>query len=210
MKPTPAPGAVPSARDSPASGTSQGAGPVRSSSVTRGGTDRPASSRDAQRSRVYRAEDAWAARLDAARRGAVLATVGGSSVILPAERRLGSLEAARDYAGAVLTLPEVVEVVGDVRPPALRPRRGSRAAHWEPPGTVALPVPEHGEPWALRETVLLHELAHHVGETTSRSHGHRPPFPAVVLLLVSAVLGQEAALALRVDYGSARVQVGAL
>ena len=50
-----------------------------------------AASRDAQRARVYRAEDAWAARLDAARQGAVLATVGGSALVLPAERRLGSV-----------------------------------------------------------------------------------------------------------------------
>ena len=140
----------------------------------------------------------------------MLATVGGSSVVLPAERRLGSLAAAADYTGQVLALAEVVDAVGVVAPPALRPRRGSRAAHWEPPGTIALPVPEHGEPWALRETVLLHELAHHVGETTGRSRGHRPPFPALVLLLVSAVLGHEAALALRVDYGAGAVEVGSL
>ncbi|MCW2667722.1 MAG: hypothetical protein JWN57_2684, partial [Frankiales bacterium] len=43
--------------------------------------------RDAQRARVYRAEDAWAHRLDAARLGAPLAVVGGSSLVLPAERR---------------------------------------------------------------------------------------------------------------------------
>ena len=56
---------------------------------------------------------------------------------------------------------------------------------------AALPVPVHGEPWALRETVLLHELAHHVGETCGLSRGHRAPFPALVLLLVEAALGAE-------------------
>ena len=169
-----------------------------------------ASSRDAQRARVYRAEDAWAARLDAARQGAALATVGGSALVLPGERRLGSLEAAASYAARVVALPEVVAAFGPVDPPALRPRRGTRSAHWEPPGTIALPVPAHGEPWALRETVLLHELAHHVAETTGRARGHRPPFPAAVLLLVAAVLGQEAAFALRVEYGEHDVEVGAL
>ncbi len=159
---------------------------------------------------MYRAEDAWAARLDAARRGAARATVAGSSVLLPAERRLGSLQAAAEYAHRVLRLPEVVAAVGAVEPPGLRPRRGVRAAHWEPPGTIALPVPVHGEPWGLRETVLLHELAHHVGETTGLSRGHRAPFPAVVLLLVEAVLGAEAAFALRVEYGEHAVGVGQL
>ncbi|MCW2777221.1 MAG: hypothetical protein JWN17_946, partial [Frankiales bacterium] len=92
----------------------------------------------------------------------------------------------------------------------LRVRRGVKAAHWEPPGTIALPVPVHGEPWALRESVLLHELAHHVGGRTGLAAGHRPPFPALVLLLVAAALGPEAALALRVDYGRHDVEVGAL
>jgi putative metallohydrolase (TIGR04338 family) len=170
----------------------------------------PATSRDAQRSRVYRAEDAWADRLDAARRGAARATVAGSSVLLPAERRLSDLPAAAAYAERVLALPGVVARAGVVPPPRLRLRGGVRAAHWEPPGTIALPVPVHGEPWALRETVLLHELAHHVGETTGACSGHRPPFPAVVLLLVEQVLGAEAAFALRVEYGDQAVEVGAL
>lgn len=166
--------------------------------------------RDAQRSRVYRAEDAWAARLDAARRGAALATVGGSSVLLPAERRFGTLDAAAAYASGVLALPPVAAVADGVPPPALRVRRGVAAAHWEPPGVIAVPVPAHGEPWALRECVLLHELAHHVGTLTGRARGHRPPFPAVLLLLVEAALGPEAALALRVDYGHEAVETGSL
>ena len=148
--------------------------------------------------------------LDAARLGAQLATVGGSAVLLPAERRLGSLDAAADYAARVLALPEVVAVLGAVPQPRLRTRRGAGRAHWEPPGTIALPVPAHGEPWALRETVLLHELAHHLAELTGTARGHRPPFPAVVLLLTAAVLGAEAALALRVAYGEQSVAVGSL
>lgn len=171
--------------------------------------DRPAPQRDTQRARVYRAEDAWAARLDAARRGAPLATVAGSRVLLPAERRFGDLAAVEAYLARVLALPQVA-ALGAVDPPRLRTRRGGRAAHWEPPGVVAVPVPVHGEPWALRETVVLHELAHHVGHVTGRADRHAAPFPALVLALVEAVLGAEAAFALRVEYGVARVQVGAL
>jgi putative metallohydrolase (TIGR04338 family) len=58
--------------------------------------------------------------------------------------------------------------------------------------------------------VLLHELAHHAGETTGRTVAHAAPYPAVVLLLVRATLGQEAELALRVAYGEERVEVGHL
>ena len=166
--------------------------------------------RDTQRARVYRAEDAWAAQLDAARLGAARATVAGSAVLLPAERRFGTLDSAADYAGRVLGLPDVVAVFGPVTAPELRVRRGTRRAHWEPPGVVALPVPRHGEPWALRESVLLHELAHHVAAATDRPVDHGPGFPAVLLLLVSAALGGEAELALRVAYGQERVDVGGI
>ncbi len=166
--------------------------------------------RDSQRSRVYRAEDAWGDRLDAARRGAPLAQLGGSALVLPAERRFGALDTAERYCARVLALPSVRASLGDVAQPSLRPRRGVRAAHWEPPGVIALPVPRHGEPWALRESVLLHELAHHVGETLGLCRRHQPPFPAVLLVLVDAVLGPEAALALRIAYGEEQVEVGAL
>jgi putative metallohydrolase (TIGR04338 family) len=166
--------------------------------------------RDAQRARVYRAEDRWAARLDVARRGAPLATVGGSSVLLPAELRFGTLVVAAEYADWVLGLPPVVALAGRLTAPELRPRRGQRSAHWEPPGVIALPVPKHGEPWALRESVLLHELAHHVGETAGLCAGHQAPFPALLLVLVQAALGEEAAFALRVAYGEENVEVGVL
>ncbi len=169
-----------------------------------------ATERDHQRARVYRAEDAWAARLDAARRGAPLTQLAGSALLLPAERRFGTLEAAAGYAARVLALPAVQQGIGVVAPPALRLRAGVGAAHWEPPGLIALPVPKHGEPWALRECVLLHELAHHLGETLDLCRRHRAPYPAVLLALVEAALGPEAALALRIAYGEERVAVGVL
>ena len=166
--------------------------------------------RDGQRARVYRAVDAWAARLDAARRGAPRATVAGSAVLLPAERRFGDLDAVAAYLARVLALPGIRTALGAVPPPRLRLRRGARAAHWEPPGTIAVPVPTRGEPWALRESVVLHELAHHVGHVTGRARRHEAPFPALLLALVDEVLGAEAALALRVEYGTERVAVGGL
>ena len=166
--------------------------------------------RDDQRANVYRAEDDWAGQLDAARRGARFARIGGSDILLPAERRFGTLAAAAAYATDVVTLPQVGAAVGAVGPPALRRRRGVAKAHWEPPGVIALPVPTYGEPWALRESVLLHELAHHVGGVTRLAVGHAPPYPAVMLLLVAAVLGPHAELALRIHYGRHHVKVGAL
>jgi putative metallohydrolase (TIGR04338 family) len=153
-------------------------------------------SRDSQRSRVYAAEEAWALRLDAARRGARKAVVGGSTITLPEELRFGTLEDAQRYADHhVRDLPSVT----------LRTRKGQGAAHWSPPGDVALPLPPYGEPWALRESVLLHELAHHVAFHTHGSADHGPSYTACMLDLVARALGEEAAFALRVDYGEHQV-----
>ncbi len=181
-------------------------GPARAARRLRDG-QRP---RDGQRSRVYRAEDAWGQRLDAARRGASLARVAGSEVVLPAERRFGGLAAAETYCRGVLAHPDVIASVGVLDVPRLRTRAGGRAAHWEPPGVIAIHVPRHGEPWALRETVLLHELAHHLGDRTGLTPHHASPFGALVLLLTTAALGDQAAFALRVAYGEAGVDVGVL
>jgi putative metallohydrolase (TIGR04338 family) len=152
--------------------------------------------RDSQRARVYAAEDAWAALLDASRRGARRAEVAGSSVLLPQERHFGDLAAAQAYCEQHL----------DGLPPVrVRERRGDRQAHWEVPGVIALPVPAHGQAWALRETVLLHEMAHHVAFHRDDALGHGPAYVSRMLELVEQVLGAEAALALRVEYGERSV-----
>ena len=153
-------------------------------------------SRDSQRARVYAAEETWALRLDAARRGARKAVVGGSTVTLPEELRFGTLEAAQQYAD---------HHASGLPPVGLRPRKGQRAAHYEPPGDIALPLPPYGEPWALRESVLLHELAHHLAFHTDGSADHGPSYTACMLDLVARAMGEEAAFALRVDYGEQRV-----
>jgi putative metallohydrolase (TIGR04338 family) len=155
--------------------------------------------RDSQRSRVYAAEEAWALRLDAARRGARKAVVGGSTVTFPEELRFGTLQTAQRYADhQVHGLPAVL----------LRERKGQAAAHYSPPGDIALPVPPHGEPWALRETVLLHELAHHIGFHTHGTADHSRSYTACMLELVARAMGEEAAFALRVDYGEHSCRIG--
>jgi putative metallohydrolase (TIGR04338 family) len=157
------------------------------------------SARDNQRAAVYAAEEAWAMRLDAARRGARKAVVGGSTITLPEELRFGTLADAQRYAEHHLPgLPPVV----------LRLRKGQAAAHYSPPDDVALPVPRYGEPWALRECVLLHELAHHVAFHTHGSADHSSSYTACMLDLVARALGEEAAFALRVEYGEHHVVVG--
>lgn len=166
-------------------------------------------SRDSQRARVYAAEDVWRAQLDAARAGAREATVGGSRVVLPLELIFGGLDAVRawlerleadpGYAGAADIATSAAPV-----PLAVRARRGGTKAHYEPPGTIALPAPEHGAAWALRETVVLHEVAHHVAGPPL-THGQH--FTATLLRLARLTLGPEAAFVLGVHYATAGVSV---
>jgi len=153
--------------------------------------------RDAQRLRVYAAEDVWRAQLDAARAGARELLVAGSRVVLPLELHFGDLDAVRAWVARLEASP------GWSAPPlAVRARRGATRAHYEPPGVVALPGP--GAPWALRESVVVHEVAHHVAGPPLT---HGPHFTAAAVRVAGLAMGAEAAFVLGVRYGEAAVSV---
>jgi len=167
--------------------------------ATTPGTQAGEGRRDGQRARVYAAEELWRAELDAARLGAREVEVAGSRVVLPAELRFGDLDTVRGWLRALVP---AYPGVGELR---VRSRRGQARAHYESPGTVALPAPVLGEPWALRESVVLHEVAHHLAGTAA---AHGPAFTAALLDLVRHALGEEAAFVLRVRYAEAGARVG--
>lgn len=144
---------------------------------------------DRQRAAVYSAEDQWAAAVD---RGGTM-DFHGSRIVLPSQRRFAGLDEVRDYVDAVCGR------LG-IDPPRVRHRQGATRAHYEAGGTVAIP---EGEPWAMRESVVLHELAHHA----SGAMDHGPAFTASMLALVTAELGPEAALVLRTAYLANQVGV---
>lgn len=128
----------------------------------------------------------------------------GSRLTLPVERRFADVPSVQRYVTAVLTLPPVRERWGTVAPVKVRERAGQRAAHYEPPGVIAVPARDR---WALRELVVCHELAHHIvehsatpvgGEALSARHG--PPFPDTYATLVGLVIGPEVELLLRAAF----------
>lgn len=86
----------------------------------------------------------------------------GSMLQLPIERKFASLDSIETYCSAVLRLAQVLEryPVSARRPVTVRHRRGDRAAHYERSGVIAINAT--GSRWALRELVVLHELAHHL------------------------------------------------
>lgn len=155
--------------------------------------------RDAQRSKVYAAEEFVRTVFDrAAARGNRVVDFFGTEVTLPPEGRFASVEAAQHYVDDVLALPAVRQRWPDPEAVHVRPRRGVSAAHYEyAGGDATIAVPDHRTGWALRELVLLHELAHHL-ERCDPPHG--PPFVAAFCELASAVMGPELGYVLRAVY----------
>lgn len=156
---------------------------------------------DAWRSRVYSAEDQFTALLN--RGGRV--DFFGSHFDLSPQRRFGDLASVRDYVHWVFDL--VSPQYPEVRTPAIRARKGKTRAHYEyATQIIALPISDQ---WALRETVILHECAHHITWITmsGKVAAHGPEFTQVMLHLVGSVLGEPAELLLRVGYQEAGVPI---
>ena len=156
--------------------------------------------RDVQRSRVYEAE-AQVARIIDARGDYPAIDLFGSNVIVPDDRKFGDLESAQRYVDAVLALNWVAGRWPGAaqRPVAVRARADARKAHYErATATIALPPFQRGGRWALRELVVLHELAHHVTDQSAPMHG--PAFVTNLLVLVAELLGPEAEFLLRTTY----------
>lgn len=155
--------------------------------------------RDSRRSAAYEVEDRWSALLD---NGGVL-DFFGSRISLPVQRRFGTVEAMQTYVDWVLALPTVIEHFGTVAPTVVRERAGQSKAHYDPAtSTIAIPLVAR---WAARESVLLHEVAHHI---LARGSGawHGSAYAAVMLELVTSALGPEAALVLRTGYEDAGIR----
>ncbi|MEW2479292.1 TIGR04338 family metallohydrolase [Mycobacterium sp. NPDC051198] len=149
------------------------------------------STRDTQRARVYAAEQFVRTMFDrAAQHSSRAIDFFGTSLTLPPEARFGSVDSVQRY------VDDVVARVG-AGPVAVRSRRGATAAHYEwVDGKAVIAVPER-DTWALRELVVLHELAHHVSHADPP---HGPAFVAAYSELCETVMGPEVGLVLRMVY----------
>lgn len=157
--------------------------------------------RDFQRQRVYDAENVLRRLYDTADQiGNPVITVGGITLTLPPEARFASIESVQVYLDRVLALPALAHYPRAAVPVTVRERRSDAKAHYELRGAV-IAVPNTLGSWAMRETVVLHELAHHL----AYGDQHREHFAATYLTLLGAVMGPEVELALRVIYGDHQV-----
>lgn len=159
--------------------------------------------RDVQRAKVYAAEEFVRTLFDrAAQHGTGSIDFFGTALTLPPEARFGSVESVRRYVEDVLAMPAVRDRWPGVGVPAVRARRGLTAAHYErsgdrgtAAGTIA--VPDRHTTWALRELVVLHEIAHHLA---AGGAPHGPAFVGTMAELAGWVMGPEAGHVLRVVY----------
>ena len=150
--------------------------------------------RDSQKSKVYHAENILRQIVDNSRDNPTF-KIEGITLTLPPEAKFSSVEDVKRYVDKVVHLPAVAEKFG-VFPVAVRSRKGQRIAHYESfPPTVA--VPENGTRWALREIVVLHELAHHYAGNRA---GHGPKFADTFITLLGLVMGPEMGLLSRIIY----------
>jgi putative metallohydrolase (TIGR04338 family) len=149
--------------------------------------------RDTQRAKVYAAEEFVRTLFDrAAERGNRVVDFFGTQLTLPPEGRFASASAVQRY------VDDVLAHVGADEPLTVRARRGVAAAHYERTedgATVA--VPDRRSTWALRELVVLHEIAHHLSDAEPP---HGPEFVATFCELAETVMGPEVAHVLRVVY----------
>ena len=138
--------------------------------------------RDDDKQKVYSAE--WDLRRMLKTPG-VQVTLAGARFATPDERKFGRVEDVQRYVDSMLAH------VGHEVPCAVRQRRGHTKAHYEG-NRMALP----DNLWCLRETVVLHELAHHF----ARGDRHGPAFRSAFCELIEAAMGPEARFMLQVLY----------
>jgi putative metallohydrolase (TIGR04338 family) len=163
--------------------------------------------RDQQRAKVYAAEHLVHRMFDRSATSPAV-EIAGSRLTLPPERRFGDLDGVRTYTDRVLALNWVRRSWPRAAIPVrVRERSGARQAHYEREGAcMAVPTRRTGSDWALRELVILHELAHHLADDGEVPHGGR--FVDRLLALVDGVVGPEAALVLRITMLDLGVRVG--
>ncbi|MFI6171079.1 TIGR04338 family metallohydrolase [Nocardia sp. NPDC051052] len=167
--------------------------------------------RDTQRAKVYDAEQLVRGMFDRAdEHGGRTVELYGSHLTLPIERRFASVDSVQSYADKVLAL-NWVRGQWDRAGTAVRvrSRAGATAAHYEVDDAVlAVPLHTGSRGWALRELVILHELAHHLEPNVGSVAPHGPEFCARYLELVDGIIGPEAALVLRATMLGCGVRLG--
>ena len=143
---------------------------------------------------------------NATEQGITTQVIAGSTIPVPIERKFGDLTWVQRYVDLVMS-----RVAGDYGVPekiTVRDRMGNTRAHYERFGAV-IAIPPHsnqGHSWAMRELVVLHEIAHHLTHQADQSHG--PEFVAAVIDLMDRFIGPEMAFLFRALAHESGLKVG--
>ncbi|MFW0786102.1 TIGR04338 family metallohydrolase [Gordonia sp. CPCC 206044] len=162
--------------------------------------------RDVGRGRLYEAERLVHRMFDRVGSDRTV-QIAGTELTLPVEARFASVDSVRAHVDRVLAMAVVRErFPRAVEPLTIRARRGHRSAEYiRAPGRepqIAIPSSADGR-WALRELVVLHELAHHLDDSSGPSHGRG--FAITLIDLVGSTLGPEAGFVYRVVFADSGV-----
>jgi len=159
--------------------------------------------KDAQVSRVYKSEELFGRLLDNALEFPFV-QIWGSQIPVPShEKKFGDLDGVRRYVLWLFSTPWMSENYPDAKAPGVMLRRGDKMAHYQW-GTIYVPAVQRGGRWAMREIVVLHEVAHHLTRGVDQSHGTE--FTQAFLALVTEYLGEEAGFILKHFYISNEVK----
>lgn len=159
--------------------------------------------RDYQRQKVYDAEQAVRRTLDLLAQGDGTMHMYGSTIVVPQEVKFGTLDAVQQYVDNV----QATKWYRARRPQApkvrVQRRRGNSFAHYEVSTIYINDTLYRRRQWAMRELVVLHELAHH----TAWTEPHGPEFAAEFLWLVEHAMGPEVAWILRDAFYASGVKI---
>jgi putative metallohydrolase (TIGR04338 family) len=138
----------------------------------------------------------------AAEHGSPAVEFFGTQLTLPPEGRFGSVASVQRYVDDVLALPAVRQHWPAAAPLRVRARRAATAAHYENhdgAGVIAVPDRDTAD-WAMRELVVLHEVAHHLCQHDNSGPAHGREFVATMCALTELVMGPELGHVLRVVF----------
>jgi putative metallohydrolase (TIGR04338 family) len=162
--------------------------------------------RDSQRWKVYAAEEFVRTLFDrAAEHGSGSLEFFGAQLTLPPEARFASVAAVQRYVDDVLASAAVRQRWPAISPLSVRARRAATAAHYENhdgSGIIAVPDRRSAD-WAMRELVVLHEIAHHLCDAQPP---HGPQFVTTFCALAEVVMGAELGYVLRVVFAKEGVR----
>lgn len=126
-----------------------------------------------------------------------LINIARSTIEVPKELKFGDIASVQRYADLV------TDRVGCTRVKAVEQSKRASLRAFYRGGEIHFPV-QSGR-WAMRETVVLHEIAHHITEDWEDPHG--AVFAGNLLDLVETMMGPAAAFIMRVTFHQTGIEV---